>query len=304
MNNSSLFKISPIRQLINCIGSAEFLRAGLQIHEAGRHMQSNREYFGGYCRSNNVMAVIDARRAGQIAKNELRLFFATLEHEQTGCHVPVDVILNKHRKQKKRITTGVQEQALSKLSVALNRHKKKGAYGVKLPRKFVRTAAAGLLDVSAMIVGLYYFTKRMPQRSRRKSLIRGERYGRLSVRTIREATGLCFDVIIKALRLLRTIKLIALVWRPMQEVKRYGRLFVDGLRVSISYQKPERSRASAPSARLQKTRAVAPEKSNEKKETLNKNSLIGSLRYKRDEIGAFAARYCPDHPKAIAYLAK
>lgn len=266
-------------------------------------MQSNREYFGGYCRSENVQAVIAAKRAGQIAKNELRLFFAILEHEQTGCYVPVDVILNKNRKQKKRFTLGVQEQALSRLSEAVERHKKKDAYGVKLPRKFVRTAAAGLLDMSAMIVGLYYFTKRMPQRSRRKSLLRGERYGRLSVRTIRVATGLCFDVIIKALRVLRTIKLIALVWRPMQEVKRFGRLFVDGLKVSIFYHKPEQSRSCAPSARLRKTRTVATEKPNEKKETLNKNSFISSLRSQRDAIGAFAARHCPDHPRATAQAA-
>lgn len=263
-------------------------------------MQSNREYFGGYCRSDNVKAVIDARRAGQIAKNELRLFFANLEHQQTCRTVPVDVILNKNRKQKKRFTTGAQKRSLERLSEALERHKKKGTYGVKLPRKFIRAAAAGLLDMSAMIVGLHYFTKRMPQRSRRKSLIRGERYGRMSIRKVREATGLCFDVIVKALQTLRAIKLIALVWRPMQEVKRFGRLFVDGLKVSVFYHKPEQSRVSAPSARLQKTRTVAPKKPNEKKETLNKNSLIGSLSSRRDAIGAFAARHCPDHPRATA----
>ena len=40
---------------------------------------------------------------------------------------------------------------------------------------------------------LDYFRRRMPQRNRRKCLVRGERYGSLSIRRVREATGLCFD---------------------------------------------------------------------------------------------------------------
>ncbi len=231
-------------------------------------MRSYREFFGGYCRSDEVCAVIEARKFGQIAKNELRLFFAELEHEQTGLRVPIDVILNEHRKQEKRLTTGQQEKAQQRLSKAIANHKREGGYGVKLPRKFLRAAAAGFLEASAMVVGLFYYTQRMPQRTRRKSLVRGERYGRLSIRSIEEATGLCKDVIVKTLRILRDIKLIALVWRPMQEIKRFGRLFVDGLKVSLSFHKPEQSRSCAPSARQPNTRTVAPKEPNEKKETL------------------------------------
>ena len=166
-------------------------------------------------------------------------------------------------------------------------------YGVKLPRKFVRAAAKGLLEVSEMITALCYFQRRMPQRSKRKCLVRGERYGRLSVRTVRKHTGLCFDVIVRALRRLRTIGLLALVWRPMVEVKRWGRLFVDGIKVSVSYHEPEQSRSSAPSARLRNTGTVPAKEPNEKKITLPKNSLNRSSSRKENAIAAFAARFCP-----------
>jgi hypothetical protein len=226
----------------------------------------NQEFDGGYCRTDAVEAVIEARRAGEIGKSELRLFFALLEHKESGERVPVDVILNKRRITVKRMTLGQQQQAREKLAAALDACKGEGeSFAVKLPRKFVRTAARGLLEVSEMITALCYFRRRMPQRSRRKCLVRGERYGRLSVRTVRELTGLCFDVIVKAVRRLREIGLLALVWRPMVEVKRWGRLFVDGVKVSVSYHQPEHSRSSAPSARLPISRTVPPKDQNEKK---------------------------------------
>jgi hypothetical protein len=133
----------------------------------------------------------------------------------------------------------------------------------------------------------------MPQRTKRKCLVRGERYGRLSVRTVHALTGLCFDVIVKSLRRLRTIGLLALVWRPMVEVKRWGRLFVDGAKVSVSYHESEQSRSCAPSARLPNTRTVAPNEQNEKKITFPKNSFNRSSSRKENAIAAFAARFCP-----------
>jgi len=267
-------------------------------------MQNYREFDGGYCRSDEVQAVIDARGAGELGKNELRLFFAELEHKDSGEKAPVDVILNKRRKQKKRMTSGQQEQARERLKIAVETHKGEGeCYGIKLPRKFVRAAARGVLEVSEMITALCYFMRRMPQRSKRKCLARGERYGRLSVRTVRELTGLCLDVIVKALRRLRETGLIALIWRPMVEIKRFGRLFVDGVKVSVSYHKPEHSRASAPSACRPNSRTVPPKEPNEKEITLPKNSLKGSLNKKRESknvIAAFAAKFCPDHELAIS----
>jgi len=254
-----------------------------------------REFDGGYASSDSVAAIISARRAGDLGKAELRLFFAQLEHIESGKRAPVDVILNKARKQKKRMTSGQQERARGRLREAVGEHKGAGDYHVKLPRKFVRAAARGALEVSEIITALCYFMRRMPQRSKRKCLVKGERYGRLSVRTARDLTGLCVAVIVKALRKLRETGLIALIWRPMQEVKRYGRLFVDGVKVSISYHKPERSRASAPSSRLQNTRTVPAKEQNKKKVTLPKNSFKSSLDEKRgprNAIAAFAAKFC------------
>lgn len=252
------------------------------------------EYDGGYARTTRVDALLAARVAGKVKKAELRMFFAQLEHDHTGTHVPIDAIINSKRKQKKRLTSGEQKRALDRLEKALQEHAAAEPYGVKLPRKFVRSAAQGYLEVSQMVVALCYFLKRMPQRSRRKSLVRGERYGRLSVRTIERATGLCKEVIVKALRVLRRIKLIALVWRPMQEVKRFGRLFVDGVKVSITYQEPEHSRSSAPSSRVPNTRTMPPRKQNKKKETLTKNSFLGISNKRKTAIERFAARFCPE----------
>jgi hypothetical protein len=259
----------------------------------------NQEFDGGYCRTDAVDAVIEARRAGEIGKAELRVFFALLEHKESGERAPLDVILNKGRGPVKRMTSGQQERARQRLTMALETHRSSvEPYGVKLPRKFVRAAAKGLLEVSEMITALCYFQRRMPQRSKRKCLVRGERYGRLSVRTVHALTGLCFDVIVKSLRRLRTIGLLALVWRPMVEVKRWGRLFVDGVKVSVSYHEPEQSRSSAPSGRLPKTRTAPPEKPNEKEITLPKNSFNRLKDLKSNAIEAFAARFCPTHKRA------
>lgn len=255
----------------------------------------NQEFGGGYCRTNAVDAILEARRAGAIGKAELRLYFALLEHTDCGERVPIDVILNKHRRSAKRMTLGQQERAQERLSAALEAYRPiEESYSVKLPRKFVRAAAKGGLDVSAMITALCYFQRRMPQRARRKCLVRGERYGRLSVRTVRALTGLCFDVIVKAIRRLREIGLLALVWRPMVEVKRWGRLFVDGVKVSVSYHEPEQSRSSAPSTRLRKSGTVPAEKQNEKKVTLPKNAF-NRITPGKSAIEAFAERFCPDY---------
>ncbi len=258
---------------------------------------TNQEFDGGYCRTDAVSAVIDARRVGEIGKAELRVFFALLEHKESGERAPLDVILNKGRCRVKRMTSGQQAAARQRLTLALETHKTNDEpYGVKIPRKFVRAAAKGQLEVSEMITALCYFQRRMPQRSKRKCLVRGERYGRLSVRTVRKHTGLCFGVIVKAIRRLRQIGLLALVWRPMVEVKRWGRLFVDGLKVSVSYHEPEQSRSSAPSARLRNTGTVPAKKPNEEKITLPKNSLNRFRALKsngNDAIEAFAARFGP-----------
>jgi hypothetical protein len=262
----------------------------------------DREFDGGYCRTDAVAAVIEGRRVGEIGKAELRLFFAMLEYQEAGGRVPVDVVLNKHRRTVKRMTFGQQQRAREQLKRTLEACKGDGVcFGVKLPRKFVRTAARGVLDVSEMITALCYFERRMPQRSKRKCLVKGERYGRLSVRTVRERTGLCLDVIVKAIRRLRQIGLLALVWRPMVEVKRWGRLFVDGLKVSVSYHEPEQSRSSAPSARIRNTGIVPAKEPNEKKITLPKNSLNRSSPRKENAIAAFAARFCPQFARNESY---
>ncbi|MCA9231913.1 MAG: hypothetical protein KDA57_14790 [Planctomycetales bacterium] len=261
-------------------------------------MPAKKEFDGGYCRTNEVRALIEARRQRAVGKSELRMFFAMLEHRECKGHAPVDVILNKNRKQKKRLTTGQQEKARERLQVALDEHQlEEDAYHVKLPRKFVRAAARGVLEVSEMMTALCYFIRRMPQRSRRKCLVKSERYCRLSVRTVREMTGLCHDAIVAALRLLRAQRLIALVWRPMVELRRFGRLFVDGKTISMNYQGPERSRSSAPSARLPNTGTVPPKNRNEKKRTLPKNAFYGkpgNFRPALCAIAAFKARFCPE----------
>ena len=78
----------------------------------------NQEFDGGYCRTDAVSAVIDARRVGEIGKAELRVFFALLEHKESGERAPLDVILNKGRCPVKRMTIGQQERARQRLTTA------------------------------------------------------------------------------------------------------------------------------------------------------------------------------------------
>lgn len=79
----------------------------------------------------------------------MRFFFAKLEHCETKGTAPIDVILNKNRKQKKRkkrMTLGQQEAANERLLKALDKHQpQEQPYNVKLPRKFVRAQPGALL---------------------------------------------------------------------------------------------------------------------------------------------------------------
>jgi len=265
-------------------------------------MRIYREYEGGYARTHQVDAVLAAKKAGKLGKPELRLFFAELEREESGKHVTVDFILNGERP-KRRMTSGQQDMARERLYLALTELKSERELSSKVPRKVARAAARGFLDTSVMIASLFYCKWRKPQRRKRKLVQRGERYASFTFEKAKEVTGLARGTLCKAFQFLRRMKVIAVAWRPMQQIKRFGMLFVDGEALNLYCKIRERYRGSNPYKRLQKTRTQPTKNENAINKTLPKNSLKASVNEKRgsrNAIAAFAAKFCPEHKLAKA----
>src|SRR5688572_10428311 len=124
-------------------------------------MRICREFEGGYIRTQSVDAVLEGKRLGMLSKNELRLFFAELEQEESGQRVGTDTLLNGERP-RRRFTTGEQEHARQRLREALEQFSPERPLTAKIPRKFARAAARGAFDVSVMVAALFFFRWRKP----------------------------------------------------------------------------------------------------------------------------------------------
>ena len=259
-----------------------------------------REFEGGYATTKSVDAILFAKRTRKLSKQELRLFFAELENTESGNRVGVDFLLNGPHP-KRRISEGKQEKARKRLNQAVVDFKPDRELSTKIPRKFARAAAKGALDVSEMIAALFYFRWRKPQRRRRKLVQRGERYASFTFEQASQVTGLARSTLCKAFKVLRNLKVVAVAWRPMQQIKLFGMLFVDGVALNLYCRKDERYRGSNPWKRRQKMRTQPTKKKNANRLTLPNNSFRSSAENNRDVIGAFAAKYCPRHPRAEAY---
>ena len=235
-------------------------------------MRIYREFEGGYARTQAVDALLAAKKKGWIGKQELRLFFAQLEREESSKRVEVDFLLNGERP-KRRMTAGEQEKAHRRLNLALDDFQSAAELTTKVPRKFARAAAMGALDVSQMIAALFYFRWRKPQRRRRKLVQRGERYASFTFETASSVTGLARSTLCRAFQWLRKRKVVAVSWRPMRQIKRFGMLFVDGAALNLYCKKHERYRGSNPWKRLQQTKTVAANNANAIDKTLPNNSF-------------------------------
>ena len=238
--------------------------------------RGSEEFQGRYARSREVDAILAAKRAGRLNKRDLRYFFAMLEDaEQRGVR-GIDAILNPSGQ--RRITKGQQEEAQQAVMDAVKEFKPEKELSTKIPRKFLKTAAAGRLGVSEMITALFYFRWRMPQRVRRTSLVRCERYARFTYEKVSHVTGLARATVCEAMKVLRKLRVISVVWRPMAEIKRFGMLFVDGPATSLFFTKDERSRRRCPTRRVRKQRTDTTENTNAPRcrtiyKTLPRNSL-------------------------------
>lgn len=266
-------------------------------------MRFCREYEGGYARTQSIDAVLEAKKAGKIGKQELRLFFAELEREESGKRVGVDFLLN-GEKPKRRMTSGQQEDARDRLYLALEEFKAERELSAKIPRKVARAAARGVLEVSEMVAALFYFRWRKPQRRKRKLVQRGERYASFTFEQAKEVTGLARSTLCKAFQVLRRLKIVAVAWRPMEQIKRFGMLFVDGAALNLYCKKDECYRGSNPWKRVQKTKTVPADKANANRSTLPKNSFNTFSKKPMGRVGviaAFAAKFCPDHELAKAH---
>jgi hypothetical protein len=62
-------------------------------------------------------------------------------------------------------------------------------------------------------------------------------------------------------------------WRPMEQIKRFGMLFVDGEKFNLYCKKAERLRRSNPWKRLQKNRMHSAKNENANRSTLPNNSF-------------------------------
>ena len=247
-------------------------------------MRLCREFEGGYARTQSADAVLEAKRRGLIKKKELRLFFAELECHEANKRVGLGFVLNGEHP-KRRLSEAEQACVQERLSAALGDLKTDAPpLTTKVPRKFARAAARGLLSASEMTAGLFYFRWRKPQRRRRKLLERGERYASFTYEQAKAVTGLARSTLCNAFQRLRALKVIAVSWRPMEQIKRFGMLFVDGLGLNLYCKKRERLRGSNPFRRVQKTRMQSAEKANANRSTLPNNSFSACFG-KRETLG-------------------
>lgn len=194
-----------------------------------------------YARTTKLSALFAARRSGCIARNELRMFCAILEAEASRGHHSIDWVINAEGN--RRMTSGQQQVAIERLTDALEQFQPDRELTNKIPRPFLVSAARGRLKSSEIWAGLFYYSRRMPQRKHRKCLVRTERYARFTLAVGAELLGMARSTLCEALQKLRRVGLISRVWRPMHELKRFGALYVDGPKMSLSYEKHERSRS-------------------------------------------------------------
>ena len=202
------------------------------------------------------------------------------------------------------MTVGQQETAQRRLSLAVAEHEPARELTTKVPRKFARVAARGAMDVSEMIAALFYFRWRKPQRKRRKLVLRGERYASFTYELAKKITGLARSTLCKAFKALRKQNVVAVVWRPMKQIKRFGMLFVDGMALNLYCKKDERYRGRNPWTHRQKRKTESAKNKNANRSTLPNNSFMNSSSRGRDAISEFAAKYCPDHPRAKEYFVR
>lgn len=257
-------------------------------------MRFYREFEGGYAHTRLADAVLSAAKAKRIGKIELRLFFAQLERQEAGDRVPVEFLLNGERPLR-RIGHTEQDAASKCLQEVIQEFAPANELTTKVPRKFARAAARGAFNMSVMLAALFFFRWRKPQRRRRSLLQRGERYASFTYEQARTVTGLARCTLCGAFQTLRRLGVIAVTWRPMQQIKRFGMLFVDGEKLNLYCKKPERLRGSNPWKRLQKTRTVPAENQNANRLTLPKNSFCISAERKErltDTLTRLRNRFC------------
>lgn len=229
-------------------------------------MKHDQEFSGGYARTQDLPAVVEAARRDLMSKDELRLFCAKLEHKEAGGRKPISSILGK----KGRISL---ERSDERLSSALEACRPAAELTHKVPRRFLRAAAAGRLRASEILCYLLYLVHRMPQRKRRGALLPGERYGRLKIRDAAHLLGLAVSTVCEAFQRLRARGLLSSLKRRMWELKQFGQLLVDGPKLSLFSGLSEAGRRL-----LQKTGTHPAENRNANLKTLPDNSLKPSDR--------------------------
>ena len=228
-------------------------------------MKIEREFSGGYAKTKNLYAVIEAKKKALITKRELDIFCATLESEEAGQGVPLSVIVN--RKRKRPLTEKELDAGKKALESAIAAYAPDRELTHKVPRKFLRAAATGRFRASEILCYLLYIVHRMPQRKRREALIVGERYGRLKIRDAAKLLGLAVCTVCEAFKGLRLRGLLTSLKRRMWEIKRYGSLLVDGPKISLFSGASEDSRRAP-----QKTRTQPAKNQNANRKTLPNNS--------------------------------
>jgi len=241
-------------------------------------MRKQREYQGGYARIKNLNAILRANKEGRLSKEEIRIFLAIVEAREANNGITPNYILSNNSSQKRNIS----EQTVLKKIVKIKRlielykpEKEEDERTTKVPREFLKVAASGALSRSEMISFLAYCRFRMPQRSRWKGeLVKGERYARFTYQKIREFTGLAKSTITIAITKLKSLGLIAVLWRPMEEIKRHGRCYVDGIKLNLFSTKEAFVRASNPYKKPKIGPLSAKNRSSNNK-TLPKNSFKG-----------------------------
>lgn len=176
-------------------------------------------------------SLFDAVKEGLIKTDELRVWAALVElGEQPEGGEPTSLykIANNRPKctlSKKKIVKA--ENLLQSLNLCHDRSIKDGERK-PIPRVIIRHIARGMSSKAVLIVCLFYFSRRIHQRTPLRHLYRWERYARFTYAQVQEQTGIYKATTCHAIELLTQKRLIKVISPNQTLINRYGLIFVDG----------------------------------------------------------------------------
>lgn len=187
-----------------------------------------------------LLAVIEGYRAKVLARDELRVFAATLEHEALHPRSRVDLthIVNKRTGTKgiRRMSGPEIEKARERLGTVLDRTADRNLADERpksVSRRALQHIAQGRCTKVEAVLLLMYFARRISPTRPLQRLEEGERYARFTLAQLEELSGSPKANLSRALQKLREKGFLGTLAVSKRNENQYGLLYVDGPLLSL-----------------------------------------------------------------------